>query len=224
MHALATQQSAEAIRIETNRRNRDELAVSALLHDVGKVVLLDAYDSYAEIRLTRGTPEQRLALERAELGVDHAMTGAAVARRLGLPARLTATIAGHHGGGQSPEAAIVRLADMLARFQIGHAVEPRTLESVAHEVGLPDRGLRSLLYSVHGPADTGARAFDPSPLSRRQHEILRLLAVGKANKEIARELGLTPSTVRSHQHSIYTKLDVADRAQAVLLASRRGWI
>jgi DNA-binding NarL/FixJ family response regulator len=57
-----------------------------------------------------------------------------------------------------------------------------------------------------------------------QEKALRGLAEGKLYKQIAADLGLAESTVRSHLHNLYRKLDVSDRAQAVLLASQRGWI
>ena len=50
------------------------------------------------------------------------------------------------------------------------------------------------------------------------------LSDGKVYKQIAREMSLSVSTVRSHLHRAYTKLGVPDRAQAVLLATKRGWI
>jgi DNA-binding NarL/FixJ family response regulator len=51
-----------------------------------------------------------------------------------------------------------------------------------------------------------------------------LLADGHVYKQIAQELGLSTSTVRSHLHRIYRRLDVADRTQAVLLGRELGWI
>jgi DNA-binding NarL/FixJ family response regulator len=64
----------------------------------------------------------------------------------------------------------------------------------------------------------------PCPLSSREVEILACLAEGKVYKQIALELSVSASTVRSHLHNVYSKLGAVDRAQAVLLASRRGWL
>jgi DNA-binding NarL/FixJ family response regulator len=55
-------------------------------------------------------------------------------------------------------------------------------------------------------------------------EILRRLAEGKVYKQIAGEIGLSTSTVRTHLHNTYAKLGAVDRAQAVLLATQRGWL
>ena len=54
--------------------------------------------------------------------------------------------------------------------------------------------------------------------------MLRKLAEGKVYKQIAGELDLSTSTVRTHLHNTYAKLGAAARAQAVLTATSRGWI
>ena len=57
-------------------------------------------------------------------------------------------------------------------------------------------------------------------LSERQRDVLRLLIEGKPNKLIARALGLTDATVKTHLQMLYRKLDVESRTQAVLAAAR----
>jgi DNA-binding NarL/FixJ family response regulator len=54
--------------------------------------------------------------------------------------------------------------------------------------------------------------------------VLRRLAGGGVYKQIAHELELSVSTVRSHLHNVYCKLGVLNRAQAVLLATERDWV
>jgi DNA-binding NarL/FixJ family response regulator len=61
-------------------------------------------------------------------------------------------------------------------------------------------------------------------LTNREIEALRLLASGKSNKEIAQDLGITESTVKSHVKSIFTKLDVISRTEAIAAALRRGLV
>ena len=68
------------------------------------------------------------------------------------------------------------------------------------------------------------RQIDPCPLSTREVEVLKRLAEGKVYKQIAHELALSTSTVRTHLHNIYGKLGAVDRAQAVLMATERGWL
>jgi two-component system NarL family response regulator len=55
-------------------------------------------------------------------------------------------------------------------------------------------------------------------LTKREREILQLLALGKSNREIAEDLSITLGTVRIHVHAILQKLDVRDRTQAVIVA------
>lgn len=59
-------------------------------------------------------------------------------------------------------------------------------------------------------------------LSEREREVLRLLAHGLANSEIARRLYLSEGTVRNYVSTIFVKLDVTDRTQAALVALRLG--
>jgi two-component system, NarL family, response regulator LiaR len=64
----------------------------------------------------------------------------------------------------------------------------------------------------------------PEKLTERETEVLRLLAEGKANKEIARKLGISEQTVKSHVHSLLAKLGMLSRTQAALFAARIGLV
>jgi len=61
-------------------------------------------------------------------------------------------------------------------------------------------------------------------LSRRETGILQLIADGMSNKHIARSLGITPETVKSHAKSIFIKLATRTRAQAVARAEAIGYL
>lgn len=61
-------------------------------------------------------------------------------------------------------------------------------------------------------------------LSEREVAVLQLVAIGKANKQIAFELGISEETVKGYLKAIFTKLNVADRTHAVTIAARRGII
>lgn len=66
---------------------------------------------------------------------------------------------------------------------------------------------------------------NPLPkLTDRETEVLRLMATGAANKQIARELFVTEATVKSHIAHIFTKLDVDSRSRAIHLAQETGLI
>lgn len=65
---------------------------------------------------------------------------------------------------------------------------------------------------------------DENPLTKREQEILALVASGKSNQEIADILYITPGTVRVHVHAILQKLDVRDRTQAAVLAIQTGLV
>lgn len=98
--------------------------------------------------------------------------------------------------------------------------------------GMPHDALVSALRRVHA----GGR-FLPPPVSRalstrvpncdlsaREREVLDLIVRGKSNKEIATELGITESTVKSHVSVILMRLNVSDRTQAVVTALQRGLV
>ncbi len=61
-------------------------------------------------------------------------------------------------------------------------------------------------------------------LSEREMEVLKLAAKGISNKDIAQQLFISPRTVQVHLGSIFNKLGVASRIEAVLYALRRGWL
>jgi LuxR family maltose regulon positive regulatory protein len=60
------------------------------------------------------------------------------------------------------------------------------------------------------------------PLSPRELEVLHLIALGKTNREIARQLVVAPGTIKAHTSNIYRKLDVANRTEAVARARQLG--
>src|SRR3990172_3478732 len=65
---------------------------------------------------------------------------------------------------------------------------------------------------------------DPDDLSHREREILRLVATGASNKEIARQLTISVNTVKVHLRNIFAKAGVASRTEATLFAIREGLV
>jgi len=74
-----------------------------------------------------------------------------------------------------------------------------------------------LMRAVRAPAP-------PEPLTERETEVLRLLAQGQSNKDIARHLQIVEDTVKTHVKHILAKLGVQSRTQAVLCAMRLGLV
>jgi putative nucleotidyltransferase with HDIG domain len=225
LHALATQHAADRVAAEVGYENRDRLTVTSLLHDIGKLVLIHAYPGYpAQVHRGARTPEDRIHQERRELGVDHALVGGVLIRRWGLPGSIATPIERHHNPEADGEAAFIRLADMLAHYEQGARVSPTEMLQSARAVGLGPEELRRVLYELPSSASQRQRHVDPCPLSGRELGVLQRLAEGKVYKQIAHELTLSTSTVRTHLHNIYGKLGAVDRAQAVLIATERGWL
>jgi putative nucleotidyltransferase with HDIG domain len=224
LHALATQHAAGRIAACTGYEDRDRLAVASLLHDIGKLVLIHAHPGYpSQVHARATTPEDRIRQERRELGVDHASVGGVLIRRWGLPASLATPIEHHHDPDAEGGAAIIRLADMLVHYEREGSVAPSAMVESAAAAGLGTKELRRLMQEPPGSSQR-LRHLDPSPLTGRELAVLRQLAKGSVYKKIAHDLKLTVSTIRTHLHNIYGKLGVADRAQAVLIATRNGWL
>jgi putative nucleotidyltransferase with HDIG domain len=224
-HAAAVRSAADRIADEARIDARDQLAVAALVHDVGRLVLGDLYG--AEFGMgpePEDGPEERLRRERRELGVDHALVGAVLVRRWGLPSAIATAVERHHSPDAEGIAAAIQLADLIVHHAAGDRVSPTSLRSAAERVGIDESDLRGLLFEYPHVGDHPRRAAEPCPLSAREVDALRGLAEGKVYKQIAQELSLSVSTIRTHLHNVCKKIGAVDRAQAVLIARERGWI
>jgi DNA-binding NarL/FixJ family response regulator len=98
----------------------------------------------------------------------------------------------------------------------------RAVEAVGSgEVILGPRiGERVTTYFLHVQAGPEPEVFPE--LTDREREVLSLIAAGRENAEIGRELGVSTKTVRNHASNIFMKLQVAHRAQAIVLAREAG--
>jgi putative nucleotidyltransferase with HDIG domain len=225
VHALATQHSADRIAKAVGWPDRDELAVAALLHDIGRLVITKLHPGQRPyLDAVSHPPEARLREERDKLGIDHALVGGVLARRWNLPQQLAVAIERHHADDAEGLAAMVTLADMVAHYSQGEAVAPDRLRAAAQRCGVEPEALRQLLYDLPYPRDDGPRISEPCPLSARELDVLRYLSEGMVYKQIAGEMQLSVSTIRTHLHNVYGKIGAVDRAQAVLAARDRGWI
>ena len=89
--------------------------------------------------------------------------------------------------------------------------------AAAHQVQLSPRASAFLLREMQAPEQ-------PEALTERETDVLRLLAQGQSNKEIAQQLSLAEETVKTHVRHILSKLGVQSRTQAALYATRIGLI
>ena len=131
---------------------------------------------------------------------------------------------------QSPKARIIVLTTYA-----GDTRALRALKAGASGFLLKNSVRKDLLEAIQ-VVSSGRRYLPPDvateiavhavdePLTSREIDILRLIAQGKANKEIAHQIGVGEETVKAHLKSIFAKLDVADRTHAVTLAVKRGII
>ena len=225
VHALATQRAGDQIGRLVGWAERDELAVATLLHDVGRLVISRLHPGYkVYFDAISRTPEQRLRDEREQLGIDHALVGGVLARRWNLPSRIAVAIERHHADDAEGLAALVATADMVAHYSQGEAISPERLRASAERCGLSNEALRDLLYELPMSRRETPRVSEPCPLSARELDVLRHLSEGMVYKQIATEMHLSVSTIRTHLHNVYGKIGAVDRAQAVLTARDRGWI
>lgn len=183
----------------------------------------------ADIRLAKDWPEawaQAEALAPALCLIDLQMPGAEPLEGLrGLQAR-------------APQARLVvvtgseRDADLLGALALGvNGFIPKSADSEVLAAGLQLvlAGGRYLPQRLAELAASPAAAPDGPPLdapygrlSERQAQILRRLAEGRANKEIARELGLSPTTVKTHVAHVMSLLGAANRTEAAAKARSFG--
>lgn len=139
-------------------------------------------------------------------------------------------IAGH------PEAKILVLTSFAADEQVFPAIkagalgyllkdtQPEDLIEAIHRVYQGESSLsptiaRKVLEEVFQPA---AKPPTTDPLTRREVEVLQVLAKGKSNRDIAAELHISETTVRTHVSNILGKLHLASRTEAALYALKEG--
>ena len=103
--------------------------------------------------------------------------------------------------------------ELLRAVRTVHAGSPALSPEIAAKV----------IQQVTGGKPVGA-ADQVESLTERELDVLRLAARGMTNREIGHDLGISHRTVQGHLASVYEKLDVSSRTEAVTEALRRGWI
>jgi NarL family two-component system response regulator LiaR len=99
-----------------------------------------------------------------------------------------------------------------------HELRRAIKAAAAGQVHLSPQAAARLLREVRTPEKS------VEPLTERETDVLRLLAQGKTNKEIARELHIAEQTVKTHVSHVLNKLEVPSRTQAALYAMRVGLV
>jgi DNA-binding NarL/FixJ family response regulator len=97
----------------------------------------------------------------------------------------------------------------------------RAIRAVAHGEAIFGPTVATRVLAYFAASRRQAPPLFPS-LTEREREILGLIAQGKGNAPIARELSLSPKTVANHVSNIFAKLQVADRAEAIIRAREAG--
>lgn len=208
------------------------LRFAGLLHDVGRVAVTAAIWEKSE-------PLTDAERERIRL---HTYAGERVLTRAPALSRVAeiATLAherldgsGYHrrlpGSELSMTARVLAAADVFQAlgedrphrraFDIdGAATEVRTMAE--RGVLCPD-AVRAVLAATDRPSPAPAR---PAGLTDREIEVLRLVARGLTNKEIASELAISPKTAGHHLEHVFEKLGVRTRAAATMIAMQRGLV
>jgi DNA-binding NarL/FixJ family response regulator len=125
--------------------------------------------------------------------------------------------------------------EALRAGAVGYLLKDVSSEKLYEAIKAANQGEYFLLPSITAkvvsefsriskPAPKNQEMFLPDPLSPREIEIIRLVATGASNKEIAEKLVISEGTVKNHLSSILSKLSVRDRMQAVLKAKELGII
>lgn len=127
-----------------------------------------------------------------------------------------------------PEARIVVLTTYHRDAQVMSALKSGAVGFLLK--GMLRKELRDTIRAVHAgqrviPPEVAAELAEhvgDGVLSAREIEVLKCVARGEANHEIAAQLHITETTVKAHMKSIFVKLDAKDRTHAVMVALKRG--
>jgi two-component system, NarL family, response regulator LiaR len=140
---------------------------------------------------------------------------------------------------ESPKSAILMLSAYGYQSYIVPAIEAGAAGYLLKTVGVREisAAIRSVAsgQTVLGSAvssqlfgrfesPTSSAEKSSKRLQPRELEVVRLVALGLSNKQIANKLGIGERTVQTHLRNILTKLDAGSRTEAVVLALQRGWI
>jgi DNA-binding NarL/FixJ family response regulator len=186
-----------------------------LERSAGIRVVGQAADGREALRLVQALRPDVLLLDLAMPGLD----GLEVTRRVRATAPSTAVVALTAHDEQAYVLAMLEAGatGYLSKTSRGHEVVQAVRAAAAGETVFSPGVGSGIARRALG--ERGAPALTP-----RELDVLRAAARGLGNKQIAAELGMSARTVQTHLTSIFGKLGVSSRTEAVLLALRRGWV
>jgi len=206
------------------------LRLAGWLHDLGRAgVPAGIWDKHSELsasewervrlhpyftermlaRPTVFAPVGALAAQHHERLDGSGYPHASMAAQQAFPARLLAVADAYHAMIEPRPHRPARPPDQAAA----------ELRQAVHQGRLDGEAVTAVLEAAGHPGRSRPRGW-PAGLSDREVEVLRLLARGHSNREIARELTVTPKTAGNHVQHIYEKLGVSSRAAATLFATQ----
>ena len=193
---------------------------------LGTVLIVDDHSSFRELLTAQleGAGIKTIEAEDGEGALERARDADVVLLDVNLPDMSGYTVCRELRAEYGERLPIVFLSgyrtesmDRAAGLLIGgddYLVKPPDLDELLARV-------RRLIERSQERNDNASAGFG---LTRRELEVLQLLGSGKRAPEIATELGISPKTVSSHLQSIFRKLDVNSRAQAVARAYEYGLV
>jgi NarL family two-component system response regulator LiaR len=212
-------------------RGKDGMTIQVLITDDHKVVRQGLrgfleLDPVLEVVGEAGNGEEAVAMAR-RLGPDVVLMDLLMPVMDGIEA--TREIRS-----ELPEVEVVALTSVLEDASVTGAVKAGAIgyllkttdadelceaikAAAAGQVQLAPEAAARLMREMRAPEN-------PEALTERETEVLELIARGKANKQIARELFIGEATIKSHVHSILSKLNVKSRTQAALYAVNVGLV
>ncbi len=105
---------------------------------------------------------------------------------------------------------------------LGYLTKDAPSATIAAAIATVCRGDAHFDPGVQRRLVAAVRPAEPAALTPRERDVLRLIAAGESNVEIAARLYITQATVKTHINNLFAKLGVRDRAQAVTYAFRHG--
>jgi two-component system response regulator DegU len=137
-------------------------------------------------------------------------------------------------GREDDDASILEAIDVGARGHVASIVKPAELVAVIRQVAEGEDPLKDEVIGRPDLIDKIMEGFresfrrtdeaPPNPLTPRELDVLRLVAQGMRNRQVAEALDIGEQTVKNHLQSVMHKLGVSSRLRAVTLAMREGWL